>query len=93
MKSECQHTVQKLTVDGTELEVSALRRDGDKAPILFLHGFGSTKEDYADIARHAKLDGHRVLMYDAPGCGRTTCSDLSRVSIPFLVETAHNQRT
>jgi hypothetical protein len=26
--------------------------------------------------------------YDAPGCGETACADLSKISIPFLVETA-----
>jgi len=88
MTAECQNITHSLTVDGTGLEVSALRRGGTKTPILFLHGFGSTKEDYADIQRHADLDGHGVLMYDAPGCGRTTCEDPSRISIPFLVKTA-----
>ncbi|MCY4180091.1 MAG: alpha/beta hydrolase [Litoreibacter sp.] len=88
MTSECKPITHRLTVEHTALEVSALRRDGDKAPIVFLHGFGSTKEDYADIQRHASFDGHRLLMYDAPGCGRTECGDLSRVTIPFLVKTA-----
>ncbi|XVJ96757.1 alpha/beta hydrolase (plasmid) [Burkholderia vietnamiensis] len=77
-----------LSVDGTALEVSAIRRDGDKAPILFLHGFGSTKEDYADIVRHAEFAGHPFIAYDAPGCGETHCADLLKISIPFLVDTA-----
>lgn len=77
-----------LTIDGVELRVAALHRGGDKAPIVFLHGFGSTKEDYADIVRHAAFNGHPFLAYDAPGCGETSCSDLSRISIPFLVKTA-----
>lgn len=77
-----------FSVDGTALDVSAIRRDGDKAPILFLHGFGSTKEDYADIVRHAEFAGHPFVAYDAPGCGETHCADLSKISIPFLVETA-----
>jgi pimeloyl-ACP methyl ester carboxylesterase len=79
-----------LTIDGTALEVSAIHRegDGDKAPIVFLHGFGSTKEDYADIVRHAQFDGHPFLAYDAPGCGATHCADLARIDIAFLVETA-----
>lgn len=77
-----------LTIDGTELEVSAIHRDGDLAPIVFLHGFGSTKEDYSDIVRHAQFDGHPFLAYDAAGCGATHCADLSRIDIAFLVETA-----
>ncbi|MNZ82860.1 2-succinyl-6-hydroxy-2,4-cyclohexadiene-1-carboxylate synthase [compost metagenome] len=38
--------------------------------------------------RHAVFAGHPFLAYDAPGCGETSCADLSRISIPFLVQTA-----
>ena len=77
-----------LRIDGCALNVSALRREGNKAPILFLHGFGSTKEDYADIQRQRGFDQHGVLTYDAPGFGKTICDNESRVDIPFLVKTA-----
>ncbi|MBO9447433.1 alpha/beta hydrolase [Ruegeria sp. R14_0] len=88
MSPECPQTMRRLYVDGTEVNVSALRRKGEQAPILFLHGFGSTKEDYADIQRYRDFDQRGILAYDAPGCGRTSCDDLSRVDIPFLVNTA-----
>ena len=39
----------ECSIAGTALDVSAIQREGDKAPILFLHGFGSTKEDYAGV--------------------------------------------
>lgn len=74
-----------LRVDGVNLDIAGLRRDGTATPIVFLHGFGSTKEDYADIIQHPELDDHAVLAYDAPGCGTTGSSDLSASSIPFLV--------
>ncbi|WP_233342880.1 alpha/beta fold hydrolase [Burkholderia cepacia] len=77
-----------FTVDGAALEVAAIHREGEKAPILFLHGFGSTKEDYADIVRYAEFSGHPFIAYDAPGCGETRCADLSKICIPFLVDTA-----
>ena len=70
------------------MNISSIQRGGELAPVLFLHGFGSTKEDYADIVRHAALDGRHSIAYDAPGCGETCCSDLTRISIPFLVKTA-----
>ncbi|MBO9453502.1 alpha/beta hydrolase [Tropicibacter sp. R16_0] len=88
MSTDCQPFTQHLRVEDAELTISGLRRDGEKAPILFLHGFGSTKEDYADIARHRAFDGHGVLAYDAPGCGQTECSDPTRINIPMLVTTA-----
>lgn len=77
-----------LTVQQVPLNISALHRQGGAHPIVFLHGFGSTKEDYADIALYPEFDDHAFLAYDAPGCGQTTCGDLSRVSIPFLLDTA-----
>lgn len=77
-----------LLVDGVRLQLDTLYRDGPLAPILFLHGFGSTKEDYADIALHSAFDGHPVLAYDAPGCGASQCSDLERIDIPLLLQTA-----
>ena len=88
MSAACQAAATDLRIDGVDLTVSTLHRGGAKAPILFLHGFGSTKEDYADIQRHAAFDDHGFLAYDAPGCGRTRCEEPRRVSIPFLVETA-----
>lgn len=77
-----------MTVRGTRLNVAALHRSGSADPVVFLHGFGSTKEDYADIVRYRDFDDRPFLAYDAPGCGATRCDDLSRLSIPFLVDTA-----
>lgn len=77
-----------LRVEDVDLELATLSRDGDREPIVFLHGFGSAKEDYADAAVHPAFTGRGLFAYDAPGCGRSICSDLSKVSIPFLVATA-----
>lgn len=79
---------QPLGIDGVELSIAGLRREGTAAPIVFLHGFGSTKEDYADVVQHAVLEEHAVLAYDAPGCGGSASSDLSSGTIPFLLATA-----
>jgi len=77
-----------LRVGGVSLEVAAASRGGDLDPVVFLHGFGSTKEDYLDIACQPAFTGHPFLAYDAPGCGQTWCADLPGISIPFLVATA-----
>lgn len=74
-------------IEGIHLSVSTIIRSGAKAPIVFLHGFGSTKEDYADIVHYAEFNGHPFLAFDAPGCGETQCSDPASVSIPFLLKT------
>ncbi|GAA2593345.1 alpha/beta fold hydrolase [Actinomadura fulvescens] len=77
-----------LTVDATRIEVSGLHRGGTGMPLVFLHGFGSTKEDYADVVLQERLADRPVLAYDAPGCGASTCADLAAVSIPYLVSVA-----
>lgn len=78
----------EIIIDGVELKLSTISRAGQLAPIVFLHGFGSTKEDYADIIRQAELSNYPFIAYDAPGCGASKCSDLEKISIPFLVDTA-----
>ncbi|MCF8076033.1 MAG: alpha/beta hydrolase [Desulfotignum sp.] len=85
---EFNKAVLPLTIEGTELRLSVISRTGKMDPILFLHGFGSTKEDYADITRQNTFKDYPFLAYDAPGCGESYCSDLNQVSIPFLVQTA-----
>lgn len=77
-----------LTIAGTAVEISGMFRDGSGVPLVFLHGFGSTKEDYADVIQQAELADRPILAYDAPGCGATTCSDLDAISVPFLVSVA-----
>ena len=77
-----------LQIDGVDLQVAALVKPGTGTPLVFLHGFGSTKEDYADVAWHPDLGNRPVLAYDAPGCGATTCSNLEAISVPFLVKVA-----
>jgi len=67
-------------------------RDGElsraDAPLLALHGFGGTKEDWADAVSEPALQGRRLIAYDAPGCGGSRASDLTAVSVPFLAATA-----
>ncbi|WUI03526.1 alpha/beta hydrolase [Spirillospora sp. NBC_00431] len=87
-ESDLTHRRVDLRVDGVGIKVATAARDGVSAPVVFLHGFGSTKEDYLDIARQPAFAGHPILAYDAPGCGETFCEDLARISIPFLVKTA-----
>lgn len=77
-----------ITVGRTRVEVAGLHREGTGTPLVFLHGFGPSKEDYADVALQDRFAGHPVLAYDAPGCGETTCADLDAISIPFLVSVA-----
>jgi pimeloyl-ACP methyl ester carboxylesterase len=77
-----------VPIGGVACDVAAITRNGPNEPIVFLHGFGSTKEDYADLVLDPRFDGHPFLAYDALGCGETVLADPSVVSIPRFVETA-----
>lgn len=81
-------TTLDFTIDGTSVSVSCVRRDGLGSPVLILHGFGSTKEDFLDISLTPFLRGVPFILYDAPGSGQSTCQDLGKLSIPFLVQVA-----
>lgn len=76
----------RANVAGRTVEIAVQRRAGRGTPILFLHGFGSTKEDYADLALRAAFDERELIAYDAPGCGASTLDDPAALSIPFLVD-------
>ncbi|RNM12110.1 alpha/beta fold hydrolase [Nocardioides pocheonensis] len=76
-----------LTVEDVALDIAAMHAPGPE-PVMFLHGFGSTKEEYADFTQFPGLAGQPFLAYDAPGFGESTASDLTKVSIPFLVDVA-----
>jgi pimeloyl-ACP methyl ester carboxylesterase len=82
------HERLRLEIDGTLVDLALFRRAGISTPILFLHGWGSSKEDYVDIRLYSAFDGQPFIAYDAPGCGETWCADLSKVNIAFLVKTA-----
>jgi pimeloyl-ACP methyl ester carboxylesterase len=81
------HSV-SVSVDGAALEIDTLSRLGPSAPVVFLHGFGGTKEDYADFARFPRLTEIPFLAYDAPGFGQSVTTNATQVSIPFLIEVA-----
>jgi pimeloyl-ACP methyl ester carboxylesterase len=76
-----------LRVQDVDLHIAALLVAGPE-PVVFLHGFGSTKEEYADFTRFPGFAGRGFLAYDAPGFGGSTASNQEQVSIPFLVAVA-----
>ncbi|GAB2805021.1 alpha/beta hydrolase [Lentzea nigeriaca] len=85
---EAVHEQLRLRVQGVNLKIAAVRRGGNDEPIVFLHGFGTSKEDYTDITLRHDFSSRAFLAYDAPGCGATRCDDLAAVDVPFLVDTA-----
>ncbi len=83
------HEQLRLRVQGVNLKIAAVHRGGAHEPIVFLHGFGTSKEDYTDITQRHDFAGRAFLAYDAPGCGATECADLQAIDVPFMVDAAH----
>ncbi|MEL7012435.1 MAG: alpha/beta hydrolase [Pseudomonadota bacterium] len=77
-----------LTIEGTEVRLACLSRAGPRPPLVSLHGFGSTKEDYADLSMHPEFQDRGLIFWDAPGCGASEIGDPAALSIPFLVKVA-----
>ncbi|KAL4863371.1 hypothetical protein BDV12DRAFT_206593 [Aspergillus spectabilis] len=78
-----------LQVRGVSLQIAAVYKNinSSKPPILFLHGFGSCKEDLADSTVHKDFQEYGYS-FNAPGCGHSDSDTLSATDIPFLVDTA-----
>lgn len=77
-----------LQVKGVNLNLSTIHSLNSLPPILFLHGFGSCKEDLTDLVFHPALQKYGFIAFDAPGCAHLTSDKLSATDIPFLVATA-----
>lgn len=77
-----------LTVEGVSVRLACLRKDGARAPLVCLHGFGSTKEDYADLSMRPEFQDRRLILWDAPGFGASEITDPDALSIPLLVQAA-----
>ena len=54
-----------VTIEDISLRLSVLRHEGSKPPVVFLHGFGASKEDYADFDILARFNDRAFLAYDA----------------------------
>lgn len=80
----------ELDVNGLRASIATCVQEGAGAPLLLLHGFGSTKEDYADLAYYPPCRERMIVTYDAPGHGQSGCTDLSELSVPFLQATAES---
>ncbi len=68
-----------------ELSLATLYREGTRPAIVFLHGFGSTKEDYTEAFRLSALQDYEMLAFDFPGCGASP-TPATAISVKALVE-------
>lgn len=80
------HDTLEFELYGAQVNIAYIRRPGKRPSVLCLHGFGSTKEDYADLTLHPAFSERELVLLDAPGCGESQCDKPDMVSIPFLRE-------
>lgn len=72
---------------GSELRISVAERSGAGTPILYLHGFGSTGEDFDGAAVVPEWSGRRLLAPDLPGFGASPApDDAERWSVERMVD-------
>ena len=57
---------------GRSYEIATFVRPGARKPLLYLHGLGSTKEDFLSAARVPQLADRTLVSFDFPGCGRSS---------------------
>lgn len=77
-----------LTFAEATVRLAYLHRAGTRPPLVCLHGFGSTKEDYADLSMRPEFRDRSLIFWDAPGCGASQVSTPQVLLIPFLVKVA-----
>ncbi len=75
-----------LKVQDARVRLAYHRRPGPGPVLISLHGFGSTKEDYADLALRDDFADCDLIAWDAPVCGVSELDQPDALSIPFLVE-------
>jgi len=61
---------------------------GTGDPIVMLHGFGGSKNDWAQFAKYFTSD-YRVILPDLPGFGDSTKLEKGELGIMFQVEKVH----
>ena len=79
---------QTITVDGLAVHVTSAG-DGDRLPVILLHGFGGNMENWA-LVQPALASDRRVVAIDLPGHGRSgkAVADGSFAGMAKLVATS-----
>jgi pimeloyl-ACP methyl ester carboxylesterase len=62
-------------------------------PIVFLHGLGSTKNDFQKAFIVEGLEDHTLLAFDFPGSGKSSYPQELSVDADDLVEITNTQRS
>ncbi|HMB64066.1 MAG TPA: alpha/beta hydrolase [Eudoraea sp.] len=61
------------------------RHTHEKETILYLHGLGSSKEDFQPALSNERFSNYNILTFDFPGCGKSSYSSEVSLDIDDLV--------
>jgi len=64
------------------------RKTGEKT-ILYIHGLGCSKDDFATAAKVKELERFALVAFDFPGCGNSSYPKATALDMDDLVEIAH----
>ncbi len=79
-------SIVETSLRGVDLELSIFAKKGLLPPLVALHGFGSTKEDYCDFFLRPENRDRGYYAFDLPGLGKSKIADPGKASIDFLVD-------
>ncbi len=61
-------------------------------PLVYIHGWGCSKQDFASAAKNKRLQQYRLIAFDFPGCGESsyagklTADDMVAITHRLLVD-------
>src|SRR5687768_9736943 len=71
-----------------DLPLACFFRPGKGPAVVYLHGLGSSKLDFAGALDWPALEGRSLLAFDYPGCGGSPDAVETRVGVPELAAAA-----
>jgi pimeloyl-ACP methyl ester carboxylesterase len=80
--------IQNVRVAGRIAKIACLSRSGRQPTVVYLHGLGATKEDFADARFSPGFEERSLLAWDAPGCGASPFTCSQRLDLDILVDIA-----
>jgi len=85
------HQCQQVTVTGNQPPLTIAYSDTGDADqaIIFLHGLGSDRHDYAQVLTHSDLSRYRLLLLDLPGHGLSSHPKEMTLSVDMIVSILH----
>ncbi|MHC1611051.1 MAG: alpha/beta fold hydrolase [Candidatus Methanospirareceae archaeon] len=71
------------------LQIDYFIRRGEEGTIVYLHGLGSSKDDFIEAVSSAELQAYTLIAFDFPGCGSSPYPEDITLNIDDLVEITH----